>query len=208
MKNNSGVLVVISGFSGAGKGTLMKSLLERYPNYALSVSCTTRQPRNGEVNGREYYFVSEEEFEQMIAEDQLIEHACYCGRYYGTPRPYVEKQMADGKDVLLEIEIQGALQIKEKFPETVLIFIMPPSAQELKHRLVGRGTESEEVIAARLARASEEAEGMERYDYLLVNDDLEQCTALLHQVIQSQHFRASYHQEEICQMREELKSFL
>ncbi|MBP3702005.1 MAG: guanylate kinase, partial [Lachnospiraceae bacterium] len=114
--SQKGVLVVISGFSGAGKGTLMKELLKQYPNYALSVSATTRQPRPGEVDGREYYFVSEDKFKEMIAEDQLIEHACYCGRYYGTPRPYVEQQMAEGKDVLLEIEIQGALQIKKKFP--------------------------------------------------------------------------------------------
>lgn len=205
--NHKGVLVVISGFSGAGKGTLMKELLKQYPNYALSISATTRQPRPGEVDGREYYFVSEDKFKEMIAEDQLIEHACYCGRYYGTPRSYVEQQMAQGKDVLLEIEIQGALQIKKKFPETVLIFITTPSAEILKNRLVGRGTESEEVIAARLARAAEESEGMEEYDYLLVNDDLAECTALLHQVIQNQHHRAANHVEDIKKMREELKGF-
>ena len=142
-------MVVISGFSGAGKGTLMKALLERYPNYALSVSCTTRQPRAGEVNGREYYFNSEEEFREMIAQERLVEYACYCGRYYGTPRSYVEERLAEGKDVLLEIEIQGALQIKKRFPDTILIFVTPPGAAELKRRLSGRGTETEEVIAAR-----------------------------------------------------------
>ena len=142
--SEQGVMVVISGFSGSGKGTLMKALLERYPNYALSVSCTTRAPRPGEVNGRDYYFVSEEEFCRMIRDGELVEYACYCGRYYGTPRAYVEQRMAEGKDVLLEVEIQGALQIKEKFPETVLIFVMPPSAAELKNRLCGRGTETED----------------------------------------------------------------
>lgn len=208
MKSHKGVLVVISGFSGAGKGTLMKALLERYPNYALSISCTTRQPRTGEVNGREYYFVSEEEFQRMIAGDELVEYACYCGRYYGTPRSYVEERLAEGRDVLLEIEIQGALQIKKRFPDTVLIFVTPPSAAELKRRLAGRGTETQEVIAARLSRASEEAAGMEQYDYLLVNDDLQECTEHLHQVIQDQHFRPSCMEEEIQQMREELKAIM
>ena len=205
--SEQGVMVVISGFSGSGKGTLMKALLERYPNYALSVSCTTRAPRPGEVNGRDYYFVSEEEFCRMIRDGELVEYACYCGRYYGTPRAYVEQRMAEGKDVLLEIEIQGALQIKEKFPETVLIFVLPPSAAELKNRLCGRGTETEDVINARLHRAVEEAQDMDRYDYLLVNDDLESCVSLLHQVIQSQHFKAASQKERIDTIRQELKSF-
>ncbi len=198
---------MISGFSGAGKGTLMKALLERYPNYALSVSCTTRSPREGEVNGREYYFVSGEEFEEMIAADQLIEYACYCGRYYGTPRSYVERQMEEGKDVLLEIEIQGALQIKKKFPDTVLIFILPPDAAELKRRLTGRGTETEEVIAARLSRAAEESEEAWKYDYLLVNDDLEECTEALHHLIESQHYRAGEQKERMRQIQEDLRAY-
>lgn len=201
-------MVVISGFSGAGKGTLMKALLERYPNYALSVSCTTRQPRAGEVNGREYYFISEEEFREMIAQERLVEYACYCGRYYGTPRSYVEERLAEGKDVLLEIEIQGALQIKKRFPDTILIFVTPPGAAELKRRLSGRGTETEEVIAARLLRACEEAAGMEQYDYLLVNDDLEECVEHLHRVIQDQHFRPSCMEGAIGRMREELKDMM
>ena len=205
--SQKGVLVVISGFSGAGKGTLMKELLKQYPNYALSVSATTRQPRPGEIDGREYYFVTENEFDEMIAKDQMIEYACYCGRYYGTPRTYVEEQMASGKDVLLEIEIQGALQIKKKFPETILIFITTPSAEILKNRLVGRGTETPEVIAARLARAVEESRGIEEYDYVLVNDDLAECTALLHRVIQDQHHRACNQMDFIEKTREELKGF-
>ena len=205
--SQKGVLVVISGFSGAGKGTLMKELLKQYPNYALSVSATTRQPRPGEVDGREYYFVIENEFDEMIAKDQMIEYACYCGRYYGTPRTYVEQQMAAGKDVLLEIEIQGALQIKKKFPETILIFITTPSAEILKNRLVGRGTETPQLIAAHLSRAVEQSRGIEEYDYVLVNDDLAACTALLHQVIQDQHHRACNQMDFIEKTREELKGF-
>ena len=160
--NQRGILVVVSGFSGSGKGTLMKALLEKYDNYALSISATTRQPRAGEENGREYFFVTKEQFQEMIREDQLIEYAQYVDNYYGTPKAYVEKQMDAGKDVILEIEIQGALKVKEQFPETLLVFIMPPSAEELKRRLVGRGTETEEVIQSRLERAVKESGGIER----------------------------------------------
>ena len=163
-----GVLVVVSGFSGAGKGTIMKSLMAKYDNYALSVSATTRSPRPGEEDGREYFFRTREEFEEMIRQDQLIEYAQYVENYYGTPRTYVEEQLAAGRDVILEIEIQGARKIKKKFPEAVLVFVTAPSMAELKGRLVGRGTESQEVIRQRLARAAKEAEGVEEYDYLLV----------------------------------------
>ena len=157
-----GILIVISGFSGAGKGTIMKRLLEEYPGqYSLSVSATTRQPRPGEAHGREYFFVSVEEFEKMIAENALVEHAKYVSNYYGTPRAYVEEQMALGKDVILEIEIQGALKIKEKFPDALLLFISPPSAKELKRRLTDRGTEDAATIASRLSRAVEESWGIE-----------------------------------------------
>ena len=141
-----GVLVVVSGFSGAGKGTIMKSLMAKYDNYALSVSATTRDPRPGEENGREYFFRTTEEFEEMIRQDQLIEYAKYVKNYYGTPRPYVEEHLSQGTDVILEIEIQGARQIREKFPEAVLVFVAPPSMAVLKERLVGRGTETQEVI--------------------------------------------------------------
>ena len=153
MANGQGILVVVSGFSGAGKGTLMKALLEKYHNYALSISATTRSPREGEQDGREYFFVTRDKFESMIEEKELIEYAQYVNNYYGTPRQYVFQQMADGKDVILEIEIQGALKIKERFPEALLLFVMPPSADELKHRLTSRGTETADVIAARLHRA-------------------------------------------------------
>ena len=150
-----GVLVVVSGFSGAGKGTVMKRLLEKYDNYALSISVTTRKPRPGEEDGREYFFRTKEEFEKFIEEDALIEYAQYVDNYYGTPRFYVEEQLAAGKDVILEIEIQGAMKVKEKNPEAVLVFVTPPTVEELKRRLTDRGTETPEVIAERLARASE-----------------------------------------------------
>ena len=131
--------MVISGFSGAGKGTLVKKLLQNYDNYALSISMTTRKPREGERDGVEYFFVDREKFEKTIAENGLIEYATYCDNYYGTPRAYVEEQLAAGKDVILEIEIQGALQIKKKFPESLLLFVTPPCAEELRRRLEGRG---------------------------------------------------------------------
>ena len=162
-----GILVVASGFSGAGKGTIMKKLMsEKGENYALSISATTRAPREGEEHGREYFFLTVEEFEAMIARDELVEYAKYVNNYYGTPKTYVEEQLNAGKNVILEIEIQGALKIKEKFPETVLMFITAPSAEELKSRLIGRGTETQEVIDARMSRAYEESLGVENYDYL------------------------------------------
>ncbi len=152
--NDKGILIVLSGFSGAGKGTLVKKLLQTYDNYALSISMTTRQPRTGETDGVEYFFRDREFFEEKIRENGFIEYATYCDNYYGTPKAYVEEQLAAGKDVLLEIEIQGALKVKEQFPESLLLFVTPPSAAELERRLVGRGTEEPEVIKKRLARAS------------------------------------------------------
>ncbi len=204
--SEQGILVVISGFSGAGKGTLLKAMMEKYHNYALSISATTRSPREGEQNGKEYFFVNRESFEKMIEEGQLIEYAQYVNNYYGTPRQYVFQQMADGKDVILEIEIQGALKIKEQFPEALLLFVMPPNADELKRRLVGRGTESTEVIEARLHRAEEEAAGIDSYDYILINDNLEQCVEDMHQLIQAQHNRVSNNLDFIEQIKMELKS--
>ena len=202
-----GIIVVVSGFSGAGKGTLMKELVKQYPNYALSISATTREPREGEVEGREYFFKTVEEFEQMIAENQLIEHARYVGNYYGTPRAYVEQQLSEGKDVILEIEIQGALKVKEKYPDALLLFVMTPDAKTLKERLTNRGTESAEKIASRLNRATEEAEGVEQYEYVVVNDDLNACVALTNQLIQSAHYRADRNLAFIEKMREELRGF-
>lgn len=205
--NRRGILVVVSGFAGSGKGTLMKKLTGRYDNYALSVSATTRDPRPGEEEGREYFFKTTEEFKEMIAEDAFIEYAQYVSNYYGTPKEYVEKQLESGKDVILEIEIQGALQVKEKFPETLLLFVTPPTAEILKERLVGRGTETMPVIEARLARASEEAEGIEKYDYLIINDKLDECVMMMHEIIQNEHVRTFRNKDFIKNMREDLKSF-
>ena len=204
---NKGILVVVSGFSGAGKGTVMKRLMEKYDDYALSVSATTRKPRPGEVDGREYFFRTRDEFERLIAEDALLEYAQYVENYYGTPRSYVEKQLQAGRNVILEIEIQGAMKIKEKIPEALLVFVTPPTVQELERRLTGRGTETAQVIADRLARAGEEAKGMGQYDYILVNDTVEECVDHLHQIIVSEHSRAFRNVEFIADIQEQTKAF-
>ena len=200
---NKGVLVVISGFSGAGKGTVTRELLKKYQNYALSVSVTTRDPRPGEIDGKHYFFRTKEEFQELIQKDELVEYAEYVENYYGTPRAYVEEQLEKGKDVILEIEIQGAMKVKEKNPEALFIFVTPPSMEELKRRLIGRGTESMEVINSRLLKAREEAQWMEHYDYLAINDTVEECMECMHQIIQSEHFRLSRAQEFIDKIRKE-----
>ena len=202
-----GTLVVVSGFAGTGKGTVMKELLKRYDSYALSISATTRNPRPGEVDGREYFFKTAEEFEQMIKDNEFVEHACYVGNYYGTPKKYVQEQLAEGKDVILEIEIQGALNIKSQFPNALLLFIAPPSADVLKERLVGRGTETQEVIEQRLARAVEESMGIENYDYLVVNDDLDECVENVHQMIQSAGWKMSRRLEDVEELRKQISKF-
>ena len=202
-----GIIIVVSGFSGAGKGTIMKELTKRYDQYALSISATTRSPREGEENGREYFFITTEEFEKLIAEDGLIEHAKYVNNYYGTPRKYVEEKLSQGIDVILEIEIQGALQIKEQYKDAVLLFVMPPSAQVLEKRLRGRGTETDEVIAKRLSRAKEEAVGIEKYDYIVVNDDLDECVEKVHEIISSAHNTPDRNADFINEMRNQLGKF-
>ena len=205
MLNKRGILIVVSGFSGAGKGTVMKRLMEKYSDdYALSVSMTTRGPRTGEVDGQHYFFVSREQFEKIIAEEGLIEHAQYCGNYYGTPKAYVEKQLAEGKNVILEIEIQGALLVKEKNPDTLLLFVTPPSAEELKKRLVGRDTETMEQINARLTRAIDEAPIMEKYDYIVINDEVENCVDKIHELLDAAKHSTGLNREFIEMMKEEL----
>lgn len=205
--NRKGILIVLSGFSGAGKGTLVKALLSKYHNYALSISATTRNPRPGEEDGREYFFKTVEEFKEMIAENALIEYAQYVQNFYGTPKDYVQEKLNEGKDVILEIEIQGALKVKEQFPDTLLLFVTTPDAQTLEERLTGRGTESADVIRDRLSRASEEAQGMEEYDYLVVNDKLEDCVEEMHRIIQSEHFKASRNNEFINTIKKDLTRF-
>ena len=188
-----GILIVVSGFSGAGKGTVMRALLEKYDNYALSISATTRNPREGEVDGREYFFKTTEEFEKMIAQDELIEYARYVNNYYGTPKAYVEEQLAAGKDV---------------FPQTLLLFITPPNASILRERLIGRGTETMDVIESRMQRAAEEAEGMQEYDYLIINDDLDTCVQEMHNIIEGEHNRSFRNGDFMCQIKEELNGNL
>ena len=202
---SKGVLTVVSGFSGAGKGTVMRRLLEKYDDCVLSISVTTRKPREGEMDGRDYFFRTKEEVEAMIEADELLEYAQYVENYYGTPRAYVEEMLSRGKNVILEIEIQGALKVKEKYPDTLLMFVTPPSAQVLKDRLVGRGTETAEVIDSRMKRAVEESQGVEKYDYLVINDDLERCAKEMHSIIQGEHDRVSRNADFIDDIRKELK---
>ena len=185
----------------------MTRLMEKYDDYALSVSATTRKPRPGEEDGREYFFRTRDEFEKLIEEDALLEYARYVENYYGTPRSYVEEQLQAGRNVILEIEIQGAMKIKEKIPEALLVFVTPPTVEELERRLTGRGTETAQVIADRLARASEEAEGMGQYDYILVNDTVEECVDHLHQIIVSEHSRVSRNAEFIADIQKQTKAF-
>ena len=203
--SKKGSLVIISGFSGAGKGTVVKELMNRYDCYVLSISATTRAPREGEVNGREYFFKTREEFEELIRQDALYEYACYVSNYYGTPKAYVQEQLAAGKDVILEIEVQGALKVKEKNPEALLLFVTPPSADELRKRLIHRGTESEEVIQERMNRAAEESLLMDRYEYLIINDQLDDCVTKVHQLIQREHLRMEANTDMVTKLQKELK---
>nr|WP_302592115.1 guanylate kinase [uncultured Marvinbryantia sp.] len=202
-----GILLVISGFAGTGKGTLVSALLEKYDNYALSVSATTRSPRPGEVDGVHYFFKTKEEFQEMIRAEELIEYAQYVENFYGTPRAYVEQKLAEGKDVILEIEMQGALKIKEKFPDTLLLFVVPPDADTLQNRLTGRGTETSDVIKKRLHRAVEETDYILKYDYLVVNDNIDECVEETHAIIQSEHFRVGRNEEFVRALQEDMKKF-
>lgn len=180
-----GSLYVISGPSGAGKGTLVNRILDEHPDIALSISATTRQPREGEVDGVHYHFKSVDEFEDVIARDGFIEWAQVHSNYYGTPLAPIEQHLAAGDTVLLEIDVQGAFQVLDKLPQAKLVFIAPPSIEELERRLRGRGTETEEVIAQRLANAKGEMEATKDYDFVIVNDDLERATKELARVLES-----------------------
>ena len=190
-----GMIIVLSGFSGAGKGTIMKNLLKAHPGqYHLSISATTRQKRQGEEDGREYFF-------------KTREYATFNGNSYGTPRSYVEQLVNEGKDVILEIEIQGALQIKKLYPEALLLFVMPPSADALKERLVGRGTETPDVIAQRLAISSKESQYMNGYDYLVINDQIENSVEQVHAIISCEHFKTARNEDTIDMIQKDLKKF-
>ncbi len=199
-----GSLIVLSGFAGVGKGTVLKSLFETEDGYAYSVSATTRKPRPGEVDGVHYFFVSKDRFEEMIEKDELLEHACYVDNYYGTPRAYVEEKLEEGFDVILEIEVQGALNVKKKVPDAMLVYMLPPSAKILRNRLEGRGTETAEVINKRMKRAAQESAAVEKYDYIIVNDDADECAARLHTLIRSQRLRVKSNMPFIKKLQKEL----
>lgn len=203
-----GALIVVSGFAGSGKGTITKELIKRYDNYKFSVSATTRNPRPGEVDGKDYFFVSREQFENMIEKGELLEYTEYVGNYYGTPKSFVEKMLNEGNDVLLEIEYIGAFNAKKVFPEAVLVFLTPPSVQEVYNRLKGRNTETEEVILKRIARGKEEAGIMDKYDYIIVNNDIEESIAELHNTVQCSKNAALRNKSFIEELKLEFDEFL
>lgn len=182
--NNKGKLIIVSGLSGVGKGTILNRYFELYPEESvLSISATTRPPRPGEEEGKAYFFKTEEEFRQMIENGEFLEYACFVDHYYGTPRKWVEDEMALGKNVILEIEQQGAFQVKKKIPETVMVFVLPPSREELIRRLKKRGSETDEQIKKRLAQAEKEKENIKYYDHVIINEDVEKSAQMLHNVI-------------------------
>lgn len=200
-----GLLIVLSGPSGVGKGTVRKAIFESDDNdFQYSISMTTRQMRPGEVDGVDYFFRSKEEFEELIAKGEMLEYAEYVGNYYGTPLSYVEETLAQGKDVFLEIEVQGAKQVKEKVPEGVFIFLTPPDLEELRSRIVGRGTDSIEVIDERMRVAKEEIEMMALYDYAVVNDEVPKAVKRIKEIIASEHFRVERVINKYRKMIEEL----
>ena len=208
MTQKKGLVVVLSGFSGAGKGTIMKHLLNKYPGmYNLSISATTRGKRQGEEEGREYFFKTREEFDRMVANNEFLEHATFNGNSYGTPKAYVQKLIDEGKDVILEIEVNGALQVKKIFQDALLLFVTPPSAAELKNRLVGRGTETADVVAQRLSISSKESLLMPKYDYLVINDQIDESVERVHMIIQSAHYATKANTAQIAELQEELKAF-
>ena len=180
-------LFILSGPSGVGKGTVRQRLFEQETHLKYSVSATTREKRDGEQEGIDYFYTTKEQFEAMIQNGELLEHAKYVENYYGTPRAYVKEQLEKGNDVFLEIEVQGALQVKENFPEGVFIFLFPPSLEELKNRIIGRGTESDELVRNRLKEAEKEIRMMSEYDYVVVNDDVDQAVQKVKAIITSEH---------------------
>ncbi len=202
---SKGKLIVISGFSGAGKGTVVKKLVEKY-DYSLSISATTRQPREGEVDGKDYYFKSEAEFRSLIDYNGLIEWAQYVDNFYGTPRKFVEEEMAAGKNVILEIEVQGAMNVKSQYPNAILIFITTKDVPTLRERLTNRGTESPEVINKRLARAAEEATSMESYEFIVVNDDLDTCVDAVNSIVVSESCKKENVTEFLIDIKNQLES--
>ncbi|MEO4053580.1 guanylate kinase [Solibacillus sp. CAU 1738] len=190
MRKQRGLLIVLSGPSGVGKGTVRKELFSQpNTNYEYSISMTTRNPRAGEVDGVDYFFKTREEFEALIEQGGLLEHAEFVGNFYGTPLAYVNETLDAGRDVFLEIEVQGAAQIREKAPNALFIFLAPPSLSELQDRLVGRGTETEDIIAKRISTAREELEMMSLYDYVVENDEVHNACDKINAIIKAEHCR-------------------
>ncbi len=206
--NEKGILIILSGFAGSGKGTIIKELMKKYDNYALSVSATTRAPREGEVEGVHYFFKTEDEFKKMIEKGELLEYANYVGNYYGTPREYVKQQLAAGKDVILEIETEGALNIKREYPDAVLVFVMPPSVEEIHNRLKLRGTETDEVIEKRMKKAGVEITVVDRYDFLMINDVLSESVELFNSIVKGQHMAVSRNRDYINDKKKEFEEYL
>ena len=198
-----GMLIVISGPSGCGKDTVVKELMKKNTNTWLSISCTSRLPRNGEINGKDYYFLSNEEFEEKIKKNDLLEYAKYADNYYGTPRSEIQKKLDAGIDVILVIEIQGALKIKELLKETLFIFILPPSMNELKKRLIGRGTESKEKIIKRFTEAYKEINELTKYNYVVINDEVEHAANKINSIIISERCRVDRIEEVFLNNQEE-----
>lgn len=194
---SKGLLIVLSGPSGTGKGTVCDALLERHKDIKLSISCTTRSPRDGEVHGESYFFIQEQEFKDMLVRDEFLEHACVYGNYYGTPTSFVSKQLDEGKDVLLEIDVQGALKAKKVFPEGVYIFLLPPSMEELENRIRSRGKDTEEQILTRLGKAKSEAMLAERYDYVIVNDNVEDVVQSVECILAAERHRVSRNKDDL-----------
>ncbi len=201
--SKKGFLIVISGPSGGGKGTVVKRLREMMPELALSVSATTRPPRAGEEDGREYYFMDRDAFEEMVAREEILEYTSYCGNYYGTPKKEAQRITSSGKNMILEIEVEGAAQIKKLYPDAVSIMLIPPTIEEMRERLLGRGTESIETVEKRLARAAEEIKLAPEYDYIVINerDGIDACAARICEIIRAESAKSG-------RMTEEINAFL
>ena len=192
--NKRGILLIVSGPAGSGKGTVVNELIKAHDSIALSVSATTRKPRPGEVNGVHYHFISKEEFEGRIARGEILEYTTYCENYYGTPLKEVNEALSEGKDIILEIEVDGAMQVKKKMPDAVTVMLTPPDKETLENRLRSRGTETDDVIAWRLERAKEEIALMPEYDYSVVNGDgrPSECAELIYSILTAEHQKTKY----------------